>query len=137
MNQTLFDQVADGMPAAQKAELLAGHMASMAENYWTLGNDITAFAVVQMIALVIAVAGKTIPRRSLQDNWVVTIALFAAGTFLYCYAVYHCYEMEQFIIDKHADFKVTVYGRMALIILTNMGGVLWVVKMHTEDSKKP
>ncbi len=104
----------------------------MATKYWELGNQITAFSIVQMIALVLAAAKESAIEHAIKRNWRLTFSLFSIGTFVYIGVLIHCFMMEIQSAPEHCKFIWTLYGRISLVLLTSIGGVLWVQALHRE-----
>lgn len=108
-------------------------MSDMAKEYWELSNQVTGFAIVQMVSLALGASTNKALRKGIRNNWRVTIALIAAGTVMYLAIIAHCYTMELRASCDHEVFGVTNYARMILITITNAFGVYWVSKMKNEE----
>ena len=108
-------------------------MTEMATKYWELSNQVTGFAVVQMIGLVFAASANNVIKAGIKEHWKLTVGLICGGTLIYLAILAHCYAMEIFALPDHKAFEWTTYARMSLIILTNVFGMLWVWKMSREQ----
>ncbi|CUS35395.1 membrane hypothetical protein [Candidatus Nitrospira nitrosa] len=108
-------------------------MEEMATKYWELGNQITAFSIVQMIALVFAAAKESALERAIKRKWRLTFSLISVGTLFYIVVLAHCFHMETCSNPEHAKFLWTLYGRISLVLLTSAGGLLWVRALHRES----
>lgn len=104
-------------------------MTDMATKYWELSNQVTGFAVVQMIGLVFAASANDAIKAGITDNWKLTVGLICVGTLVYILILAHCYAMEVCAAPDHQKFKRTNYARMILIIVTNLFGMIWVWKI--------
>ena len=100
--------------------------AEMAQSYWALSNQVTGFAVVEMIGIVLAAAAEPSIKAGIESNGGLTIGLICVGTLLYILGLVHCYYKEVKCSQDHDIFKSTHYARIGLIILTNLLGILWV-----------
>lgn len=104
-------------------------IADMAIKYWELSNQVTGFAVVQMIGLVFAASTNDALKKGIKENWKLTVWLIFGGTLVYIAILAHCYDMEVSASSDHKCFALTSYARMGLIISTNLFGILWVRTM--------
>jgi hypothetical protein len=108
-------------------------MTDMATKYWELSNQVTGFAVVQIISLVFAASTKDVIKAGIKDNWKLTVGLICGDTLVNLAILAHCYAMEVSTDPDHKIFGGTNYARMSLIILTNLFGMLWVWKMSRDQ----
>ncbi len=99
----------------------------LALKYWELANTITAFAIVQMIALVLAAATTDSLRVAIACNKPITEFGILAGTCIYGLAIWHCYTIEIKLVPSHDMFFKTMVGRVILASLAGIAGILWVV----------
>lgn len=100
---------------------------TLALKYWELANTITAFAIVQMIALVLAAATTENLRLAIACNKPITEFGIFAGTCIYGWAIRHCYTIEIELVSSHDMFFKTMVGRVILAVLAGLAGILWVI----------
>lgn len=108
-------------------------MTEMATKYWQLSNQVTGFAVIQMIGLVFAASTNETIKAGIKERWKLTFGLICGGTLVYLAVLANCYGMEISASSDHKAFEWTNYSRMGLIVLTNLFGMLWVWKMSRDQ----
>ncbi|NGZ95143.1 MAG: hypothetical protein CV089_03240 [Nitrospira sp. WS110] len=101
----------------------------MANKYWDLANNITGFAIVQGIALMITAAHEKPLATAIRDHKYITITSFLVGSIVYSVIVKGCFEQERKLDPVHGQFKSTMYARLALLVLSTICGIVWVAFM--------
>jgi hypothetical protein len=102
----------------------------MATKYWDLANQITAFAVLQMLALIITSLLKTSALgEGIKNHPYITQVGIVFGTIVYWALIAHCFRMEKQSNPSHIAFEQTFYARIALVVFTNVMGMLWVATL--------
>jgi hypothetical protein len=68
----------------------------MAESLWAVANGITAFAVLQALALLYALAKKDfVDAISTSAAVVVIVAATVIATLVYCFGVWKCWDLPR------------------------------------------
>jgi hypothetical protein len=99
-----------------------------ASHYWSLANNVSVFAVVQMIAYLMAVGAvdSDIRQGVTEIRTEIEIAI-AAATVLYCGAVWyfsHCHWLLLGSIEREVKrmLRVTAILRLLVIVAAGVGG---------------
>lgn len=100
--------------------------------YFDLGNAITGFAVVQMIAFLIALGAKEglAEKILISPGWRITIAAMSVGTLLYLAAVIGCgcVEAKLFPAAKSLVIRTTAGRVTAIVAISGFGFfTLWKI----------
>ena len=95
----------------------------MAENLWAVANGITAFAVLQALAFLYALAKKDFADAISNDLAVVLIVTVTViATFVYCLGVWKCWDLAAPLVP-HRHVKIwaaMTKGRIACIVMFNL-----------------
>ena len=88
-----------------------------AEKYWTLGNGITAFAVVQDLGFAISFPNSVFYCTILQDRWTVILFSFiVASLFLYVLGIVMCARRERKLLGTAHTDKVRRSITFAIVL---------------------
>jgi hypothetical protein len=99
-----------------------------AKQYWQLGNIITGFSVVQVLATLLYFGTNTTLRKALNDfgatKLTIIVVLFHS---IYALATWYCYVLERRLLPQEetqilSDQRHILIGRLVAIAL--FGGLL-------------
>jgi len=100
----------------------------MAKAYWELGNQLTGFAFVSQMGVILAASQSSRLQAAIKKNWKATATSFIVGMLIYLGLIFACYRAETALDPSHDQLLSTVCVRMVIVFITTALGVWWVVK---------
>jgi len=110
------------------AEELIGKM-------WDLANYVTGFAIAQIIAFLLALGTSQEFQRRVKKWWKFILVLIVVANFVYIYAVWKCYEVEECLrlATNHSKQVISMshwmlFNRIFCIVAFNLFGCVLVIQ---------